>query len=122
MVMFTLLGSMPRNQQRSQLSASYCTTSRKGGEVTTRSTDPDAICGVAWAGLVMSNASSATDRNVSRTGAVTSPSSCFDFLRMIFATLRGGGTWFRFSLIRSCDLTETAWFGGKVYTEKNPAE
>src|SRR6185295_7659656 len=38
-VSFTDLESKPRNQQRNQLSASYCTTSRKGGDVTTSATE-----------------------------------------------------------------------------------
>src|SRR5688572_6906046 len=111
-VSWTVAGSMSRNQQRSQLSASYCTTFRKGGEVTTSCTDDDGICGVACDWLVTSRASPATVARMARTRVSTSPSSCLDFLRMILATSRGGGIWFRFSLILRWDFTETAWFGG----------
>ena len=43
---------MPRNQQRSQLSSAYCTTSRNGGEVTTSETELAGSSRVASAGSV----------------------------------------------------------------------
>ena len=41
---------------------------------------------------------------------------------MIVATSRRGGSWFSLALIFACARGETAWFGGSVYTEKNPGE
>src|SRR5262245_38431784 len=58
-VIGTALLSMPQNQQRSQLSSAYCTTSRNGGDVTTSCTLASANCGISCAGPVVSTASRA---------------------------------------------------------------
>src|SRR5437870_5099824 len=106
--------SMPRNQQRSQLSLSYCTTSRKGGEVTTSGIESDAIWGVWCDWPVRSRASPATLSRVLRTENVQSERRTADFLRIIVGTSRRGGDWLRRWLILRWALTETAWFGGSV--------
>src|SRR6185437_15039680 len=106
MVSFTDLGSTSRNQQRSQLSSAYCTTSRNGGEVTTSETESGGSLCVLSAGTLSSSARSATAANVPRTTVVTSPSSC-DFLKMQSATCRRGGCWSRFALILRCDWMDT---------------
>src|SRR5580765_571532 len=113
-VSLTALGSMLRNQHRSQLSVAYWTMFRKGGEVTTSATESAGICGVESAGLVNNCALAERLSSLVRIARSTSPSSWRDFLRMILATSRGGGTWLRFRLIFSWDLTETAWLGGSV--------
>ena len=62
-VIGTVAGSMPQNQQRSQLSSAYCTTSRNGGEVTTSVTLPVILIGSdassSWAEAVAGMAESA---------------------------------------------------------------
>src|SRR5436190_2274103 len=121
-VSFTDLASIPRNQQRSQLSAPYCTTLRNGGDVTTSSMEFDAICGVELAGLVNSSDLGRTRSSDSLTEKVRSLSNCRDFFKMIPTTARRGGTCLRCSFILRWAFAETAWLGGRVYTEKKPFE
>jgi hypothetical protein len=113
-VIGTAFGSMPQNQQRSQLSSAYCTTSRNGGEVTTSCT----LCRerARRPGPVPHNSGLFASRSPDRgaTAARTSASSAFDFFFRIERTSRGGGVWLRFSLILRCAATDTAWLGGSV--------
>src|SRR5688500_18701544 len=96
--------------------------SRNGGEVTTKATEPDGIAGVSELWPVSSTARPATWARVSSTCAEQSESKMRVFFAMMLATSRLGGTCRRRSLILSWDLTDTAWLGGIVYTEKNPGE
>src|ERR1700722_13142912 len=105
--MATLAASMPANQLRSQLSSAYCTTSRKGGEVTTRSIEALLIVGVDCAAPVIS-------RGVGWAPTGPSPSSEAVFFRISFLMSRSGGVYPLFSLIFRCDCADTAWFGGSV--------
>src|SRR5262245_9052606 len=113
-VSLTALASTPRNQQRSQLSVAYWTISRKGGDVTIKATELARILGVASHGPIRSRASGATLAMACRSAGPHSLSKDSDFLRMIPGTSRRDGTCWRRSLILRWDLTETAWFGGKV--------
>src|SRR5690349_9061686 len=99
---------MPRNQQRNQLSSAYWTTSRNGGDVTTRDTELSGSSRVSSAGEFKNLALPAMLASVLRTSGKQSLRSCFDFLTMSFETSRRGGVWLRFVLIFRCDATETA--------------
>src|ERR1017187_6491815 len=107
-VNLTVFGSIPANQQRSQLSSAYWTTSRNGGDVTTSEMELLRIFGVAAAGVVSKRDFAATLASVFRVAESQSPKSCRDFFKITFTTSRGGGVWFRLALIFSCDFTETA--------------
>ena len=106
---------MPRNQQRSQLSVAYSTTLRKGGEVTTSETEFDGIWGVLRGRSCQSKArSGATVARFAANPVIAVAQQLRVSSRMSLTTSRGGGVWFRLALIFRCDLTETAWLGGRV--------
>ncbi|MNC85263.1 hypothetical protein D3C83_08540 [compost metagenome] len=106
--------SKPLNQQRSQLSRVYCTTSRNGGEVTVSCTLFAGISLVAQASLESNSASVAALRNRQRSAAPNRPCSCRVFLSISARMSRYSGSCFRRALIRTWSSAETAWLGGRV--------
>jgi len=84
----TASASRPLNQQRSQLSPAYCTTSRNGGEVTVRATVPSASSGVLRASRVMKRAEAAAPWRLARSAAVRPFSSWRVFFRISSPVLR----------------------------------
>ncbi len=82
--------------------------------MTTSETDSEGIWGVRAAGWVSNTAWGATPARTRRVAASQSRNSMRVFLRMRAGTSRGVGVWLRSALIFRCDLTETAWLGGRV--------
>ena len=106
--------SRPLNQHLSQLSAAYCTISKKGGDVTVRETVLSKISGVSRASFIRKSDDGATFARFSFCFSLIPCSNDQVFFRIISRTSRYGGVWLRSWFMVIWRSGETAWFGGRV--------